>query len=347
MTDLRSSFSAAPGHVRSPALRHRAVRCAAASRRSISGLRRSPSPAGAPAHAAGRRSTAPCSPGALDRSAHSAPGHDPSPGAAGEIADGVDVVVVAQSGEFCESGDDEIRSRRRCCPLRAGRRWTSNALASPHRRWLPRASLFPGADSRCCRGRSRRQLPRSLSLGAERRIGGHRVAEDHPRGVWPTISRRHRPVKARCRDSGRHAAGSGPPPGDSAGTPPAPAAAMPMPAVRLPATGRPGHHMRNSRHDLVIAARATVPFHRSGAGHRPHHVLVAVGSGFGPAVDIAQPGAQPLRLRSVTPAARFSSWHGSQLRRAGIRCSRSRAERCNPGPGSGSRGPRQASAPAV
>ncbi len=138
-----------------------------------------------------------------------------------------------------------------------------------------------------------------------------------------------------------------PPPGDTAGTPAVPATPMPMPAIGLSATHRPGHYVGDPRHDLMIAARAAIPLQRPGARHRPHHVLIAVGSGFGPAVDIAQPGAQPLRLRPVTLAARFSSWHGFQLRRAGIRCSRSRAERCNRGSGSGYRDPRPTSAPAV
>lgn len=138
-----------------------------------------------------------------------------------------------------------------------------------------------------------------------------------------------------------------PPPGDTAGTPAVPATSMPVPAIGLSATHRPGHYVGDPRHDLMIAAGAAIPFQRPGARHRPHHVLVAVGSGFGPAVDITQPGAQPLRLRPVTLAARFSSWHGFQLRRAGIRCSRSHAERCNRGSGSGSRDPRPTSAPAV
>ncbi len=128
---------------------------------------------------------------------------------------------------------------------------------------------------------------------------------------------------------GRQPSRLGPAPGDTAGPPAVPAAAVPMPAIRLSTTRRPGHHMCDPRHDLVIASRAAVPFHRPRTRYRPHDVLVAVRTSFGPPVHIAQPGAQPMRLRPVTLAARFSSWHGFQLRRAGIRCSRSRAGRCN------------------
>lgn len=154
-----------------------------------------------------------------------------------------------------------------------------------------------------------------------------------PRGISGSSGRRRRQQPttrpAGPRTGGHPASRLGPAPRDSAGPPAVPAAAMPMPAIRLPATRRPGHHMRDPGHDLVIASRAAVPFHRPRPGHRPHHVLVPVRAGRGPAVHIAQPGAQPMRLRPGTLAARFSSWHGFQLRRAGIRCSRSRAGRCN------------------
>lgn len=137
----------------------------------------------------------------------------------------------------------------------------------------------------------------------------------------------------------------GPPAGDPPGPPPFPAATVPVPPVRLTATHRPGHHMWHPRHDLVIATRAAVPFHRTRPRHRADDVLVPVRPRFGPSVDIAEPATGPRRLRPGARAARISSWHDPKSRRGGIRCSRSHVGRRNPASGSESRGPRPACAP--
>lgn len=136
-----------------------------------------------------------------------------------------------------------------------------------------------------------------------------------------------------------------PPSGDPASPPAVPAASVPVPPVGLPTIGRPGHDMRDPGHDLVIAARATVPFHRTRPRYGTDDVLVPVRPRFGPPVDIAQPATGPRRLRPGVRAARISSWHDPKSRRGGIRCSRSHVGRRNPGSGSGSHDPRPAYAP--
>ncbi len=217
-----------------------------------------------------------------------------------------------------------------------------------HHRTLPRRSGPVRPASRTTAGHApTRHLLRThhqqrCPAGPDKAHRGHAVR----RCRWHTLSpgaRRERgmpspPIPLYCSDIHRvpssslrcTAHASGPAPSDPAGPPAVPAATVPVPAVGLTAAGRPGHHMCDPRHDLVIAARAAVPFHRTRPRNGADYVLVPVRPRFGPPVDIAQPGARPRRLRPGARVARISSWHGSKSRRAGIRCSLSHVGRCNP-----------------